>query len=81
MNISLPDPRLRRRIAPQRIVWQNGNVVDAELLLRPHSGQALTGRGSGCVLTNDGENVPSILLDFGRELHGGVQLRCRFAAR
>ena len=79
------DPRTRTYVNPVRIVWQTPKasgfgvrfaVKDAEKLLEKRYGQVPEGgfwQASGCRLVNDGE-VPGILLDFGRELHGGVQL-------
>ncbi len=81
------DPRTRTYVDPVRIVWQTPTasgfgerfkVKDAERLLEPHRGQVPEGSWGwaasfGCKLVNDGE-VPGILLDFGRELHGGIQL-------
>ncbi|MCP4639695.1 MAG: alpha-L-rhamnosidase [bacterium] len=61
---SQPDPRVRRLVMPKRIVWQSG-VPDAERLLDPN--------GAMCVMKHKGTE-PSVLLDFGRELHGGVRV-------
>ena len=82
----VPDPRTRTYVNPVRIVWTTPKpalsygerfaVRDAEALLAPVRGQVPESgfwKPHGCVLSNDGE-VPGILLDFGRELHGGVQL-------
>ena len=76
------DPRVRSYVAPTRVVWQSarslyGNrstVVGAEELLGAKFGQIPQSSGpSGCILENKGE-PPGILLDFGRELHGGLQI-------
>jgi hypothetical protein len=75
------DPRVRALVMPARIVWVSENsdgasVADAGLLLQEKYGQVPEGiflQGSGCRMENKG--VPaSILVDFGRELHGGIQL-------
>ena len=71
------DPRVRKYILPTRVIWQykgEGAVVDtAERLLKPGSGQVtLTGPPS-CIMRNNGK-TPGILLDFGKELQGGVQI-------
>ena len=66
---------------PARIVWISENsdqasVADAEILLKEKYGQVPEGvflAGSGCRLENKGTPA-SVLVDFGRELHGGVQL-------
>lgn len=82
------DPRVRTYVWPTRLVWQSEpekgfgarfEVRNAKALLVPKRGQTPEsgwgkelGEGQ-CVLVNDG--VPAgVLLDFGRELHGGVQL-------
>jgi hypothetical protein len=71
------DPRVREYVMPTRVLWQSppesGAVLDAEALLQPFSGQITLDSRSGCTLRNNG-NPPGILLDFGRELHGGVQI-------
>jgi alpha-L-rhamnosidase len=71
------DPRVREYVSPTRIVWQSepdaGVVQDAKLLLQPFSGQVTLGNRAACILRNYGK-PPGVLLDFGRELHGGLQL-------
>lgn len=72
------DPRTRYYINPQRIVWQSAQqgaaVEGAERLLLGRDGQATLGREEGCVLRNSKHGQVSLLLDFGTELQGGVQL-------
>ncbi len=62
-------------IAPTRIVWESKTgIVNASSLLKRGNGQAdLTNNGL-CVLRSTTSSKPSIILDFGRELHGGLQL-------
>jgi alpha-L-rhamnosidase len=71
------DPRVRHYVAPTRVVWQSredGAVVEKpEHLLKPDSGQVTLSNPAACVLRHKGK-APGILLDFGRELHGGVQI-------
>ena len=82
------DPRVRSFVYPVRIVWQTtGEQKDdgwpmrceaqkTELLLERKRGQVCEGPfGSSCGtrLVNRGEPA-GILLDFGRELHGGLSL-------
>ena len=61
------------QIAPTRVVWTSGaEVTDSKSLLGAHPGQAvLKEPNPPCVLTKSGS---AILLDFGRELHGYVEL-------
>jgi hypothetical protein len=71
------DPRVREYVAPTRVVWQSppvdGAVLDAEQLLQPFSGQIVIAHAGACLMRNNGQ-PPAILLDFGRELHGGIQI-------
>lgn len=85
---AIRDPRIRSYVYPIRIVWQtDGEAKDdgwpmrceaqgMELLLAPKHGQVCEGAfGSSCgpQLVNRGEPA-GMLLDFGRELHGGLSL-------
>ena len=80
-NPDVVDRRIRSYVMPTRIVWTSANtasstVEHAETLLSKRYGQVPEGefsKGSGCVLSNRGA-APAILLDFGREIHGGVQI-------
>ena len=82
------DPRVRTYVRSARLLWQSGpekgsgarhEVRNAEALLASKRGQTPEsgwGRDLGegqCVLVNGGDPA-GVLLDFGRELHGGVQL-------
>ena len=81
------DPRVRTFVDPVRVVWTSNpapdankynaraKVTNAEALLGAKYGQIPeTGwrKPGGCILENGG-NEASVLLDFGRELHGGLQ--------
>jgi len=81
------DPRTRTYVDPVRIVWTSPaqqeyhaihpKVSGAEVLLKPRFGQVPEGLfwdGSGCTLTSVSHLPAGILLDFGREIHGGVQI-------
>jgi alpha-L-rhamnosidase len=61
------DPRVRRFVMPARVVWTSGKVSAAEHLL--------TDDDHACTLQPPAKGeTTSLLLDFGRELHGGVRL-------
>ena len=65
----------RTRIDPTRVVASAG-AEDVDLILGKRFGQVPEGawsRGSGCILTGD-VGQAWIILDFGRELHGGVRI-------
>lgn len=83
-----PDPRQRTYVDPVRIVWQSdekkqddgwpmrGQVKEAARLLESKRGQVCEGAfgtASGARLANNGMDA-GLVLDFGRELHGGLQL-------
>ncbi len=63
-------------VAPTRIVWQSETgVAHAEQLLQPKPGQAVLSRSTpATVLTSTADQRAGILLDFGTELHGYVEL-------
>ncbi|MBN2451470.1 MAG: alpha-L-rhamnosidase [Lentisphaeria bacterium] len=78
------DERVRQYVRPCRVVWVSaaaGAAVEgAESLLEARTGQISTRPDRPCVLRNGSSGKAGVLLDFGRELHGGVQLlvwRCR----
>ena len=67
------DPRVRRFVAPQRIVWQSEGESAPEnsaALLALQRGEASLA-GKPQVRMKRGS---SVLLDFGRELYGGIQI-------
>lgn len=63
-------------IDPTRIVWQSdAGVKNAGSLLKSHAGQAVLKEiQPPCVLTAITNSSAGVLLDFGRELHGYVEL-------
>lgn len=65
-----PDPRVRSFLLPTRIVWTSASGVqspDALLATNEHT----------CALTPQPDTAaPALLLDFGREIHGGVRIEC-----
>ena len=65
-----PDPRVRVPVLPTRILMQEGPIENAGVLLTNAMGQALVSPGEVCTLRQGA----SLLLDFGRELHGGLRL-------
>lgn len=70
------DPRTRFYVDPVRIVWgteEEGALENEEVLLAGLDGQSSLSAVNPFVLRNQGKPV-GILLDFGIELHGGVQI-------
>ena len=72
------DSRVRTYLSPQRIVWvqQDGGaeIRHSERLLEKGLGQSDLNGGMACILKSTETAKPAILLDFGRELQGGIQL-------
>jgi len=67
---STVDPRVRRYLDPASIVFTDGSIDSPERLLEPGSGQATIWARPGAWL----QPGAALLLDFGLELHGGVQI-------
>ncbi len=65
---------VRTFVSPVRVLWQSGTVTNTEQLLKPGNGQADLTNASISVLKNEGDEQASILLDFGKELHGGLEI-------
>jgi alpha-L-rhamnosidase len=67
----------RSYLTPLRIVWKteaSGAISKAQTLLKKGRGQADLSGAELCVLTSNAAGKPGILLDYGKELHGGLQL-------
>jgi alpha-L-rhamnosidase len=83
--IGSPDPRVRRYVLPTRIVWQTDgdSVQEAENLLTNDTGQAIINfmTYTSCKLQSKNSTTASLLLDFGRELQGGIQILIAHANR
>lgn len=63
----------REYINAERIVWTQGDVSNAEALLLKNYGQATFGPAGKCRMMSTADSQASILFDFGKEFHGGVQ--------
>jgi len=69
------DTRAREYLSPTRIVWLTGEntIENLDGLLVPGNGQAdLVGKD--LTIIRGAEQNPAFVLDFGREIHGGIQL-------
>ena len=66
----------RTVISPARIVWlsDSSNVINANLLLNKRNSQADLFNNTFCKLVNRNGKQTSILVDYGKELHGGLQI-------
>ena len=70
------DEIARLYIPPKKIMWISNDslVKDAKVLLLPGTGQTELGKRNMCSLHTTESDTASILLDYGRELHGGLKL-------
>lgn len=68
------DRLVRDYITPQRIIWTDTDSVidDPEALLVVGDGQASLAKTRFCKIEN--KTRSSIILDFGKEMHGGIQI-------
>jgi len=69
----MTDPRKREYVLPERILDKSPGAESTNSLLSLQSDQSFFGGPIGCVLKAKGDYV---LLDFGRELSGGVKIVC-----
>ena len=69
---------VRKYLSPIRILWKSAdaatNIINAEKLLKQGDGQANLSGNDLCILQSNEKGKPGLLLDFGKELHGGLQL-------
>ena len=61
-------------LTPTRVILAKGNVAGTENLLRPYRGQVSTNEPDVCIFRNSKDGKSSILLDFGKEIQGGIQI-------
>jgi len=68
----------RHYLSPTRIVWQSDMskkfIVNSEKLLEAGNGQADLVGANLCVIKGGDSVNSSIVLDFGKEMHGGIQI-------
>lgn len=74
---SQEDLRCRRILFPVRVVWTQGDVENAEVLLQECEQQVSRGDRTLCTMKNYKGKKASILLDYGIEIHGGIQILVR----
>ncbi len=73
---AMPSPLSSFYISPKRIIWQSKTgVTSADSLLKPHAGQAVLKEPQPpCTLSTNEQETAGVLLDFGTELQGYVEL-------
>lgn len=70
------DIMTRSYITPTRVMWTSRDslITNADLLLLPGNGQPGRRPGRNTMLRTTERDTASLLLDYGRELHGGLKL-------
>ena len=68
------DRMTRVYVAPKKILWSQGIVRNLENLMDVDNGQADLVNASSCFMQRTSEKDASIILDYGRELHGALKL-------
>ena len=78
------DEITRSYVTPVKVVWQSDNknqqVKNPEVLLTQFDGQLSTSGAGMCVLQSDNEVQASVLLDFGTEIYGGIEIAAAIRA-
>ena len=68
----------RRYLSHVKILWKTEkagtNIINEKRLLLPGNGQADLSNSNMCILKSDVTIHPALLLDFGKELQGGLQI-------
>ncbi len=63
----------RTYITPTRIVWKSGIVKNTQQLLQAGRHQSTT-KKNDLIEFNNSDGTAAILLDFGKEMHGGLEI-------
>ncbi|WP_297070985.1 alpha-L-rhamnosidase C-terminal domain-containing protein [uncultured Duncaniella sp.] len=68
----------RTPVAPTRIVWMSDTtgeyIKNPEILMNDFKGQVSVADNNCTVLRSNGSHQAAVLLDFGKELHGGIKI-------
>jgi len=69
---------VKKYLSPIKVLWQtpdtDTNIINAQRFLLPGNGQADLSNSNMCILKSSNTIHPALLLDYGRELHGGLQI-------
>ena len=72
------DEITRAYLTPVKIIWhsddQNMQVKNSDVLLNTFDGQLTTSGEGMCVLKSYDDKQASVLLDFGKEIYGGIEI-------
>jgi hypothetical protein len=74
-NIGNDNELVRTYLSPKRILWSTeSGLQNTSFLLEESNGQADLVGSKLCEMKGNGKQAPSLLLDFGQELHGGIEV-------
>lgn len=73
-NSQPSNDRITEYLEPTRILWKSGSVKNEQRLLKKRTGQVDLSNADMCIIENKKADKGSILVDFGKEIQGGVQL-------
>ena len=70
------DSRVRDYISPVRIIWKqdSANIINGQYLLSAGNGQSDLSNSRVCLMKSTHTQFPALLLDFGKEIQGGIQI-------
>lgn len=71
------DLMTREYLFPKRIInldLESNGVIDTHFLLGGYAGQLTTDNNNCCVLNSNNGNGAALLLDFGKEIHGSIEI-------
>lgn len=76
VSVASAEEFVTRYITPKRVVWtsDSSSVRDSRVLLRAFDGQVAVNAGECCTLSTAEGGRAAILLDFGKEYQGGIEL-------
>lgn len=62
-------------VVPAKVAWTSDEgVTNVDYLLRNRNTQSMLGHAGMCGMISQGANTASIILDYGKELQGGIEL-------
>lgn len=73
-RISGEDKLKRTFILPKKVLWAGDGVTNSERLLNPEFTQVYVGKPKGTRLSNEDGKKGAVLIDFGSELAGGLEV-------
>ncbi len=69
-------PMRQYYVTAKKVLWQSDDnlIQNSEILLNEGNSQAYFGQQNLCTIKNEDGNISGLILDFGKEIHGGIQI-------